>query len=1025
MAANQSETQQLLATVFADVALVVLDDPRRFSRSTSDMGLGLPANHVETLQAVAWAWGVWRAWFIALTMRTGAGFVQKRQRTVLDEPARQVITERAIHYLKDQKLAVKYVKEQTIWLSAKLLGQADGDLPTFSEPCAEEKRGILGGGWVYRRCQTLLKHYVLADTDTNSTRLHKLGLALDILFSKTGRPAVSEDLVAQALEAYRHDMTVEHVEPDAAHGDGIRSQIKDRIREIVHRVFEGKRLDYGDQIPSLNASFESAQKWGGSFGGLLAAWSSQERKLYPEQKGLDLSDQALGGPLDDVVDLPVPTEYLNSQYIERVRGRGRGNILSGYVTVPVKGLSYLQSFNEFVDTQVWKIIEEGSIKVRPCLIKEPDKVRPITIQEGAATLRCMEMQKLMHRCLKACPPFEFIGKPLDREGWLRHFRHTVLGPDDFFQSGDYEGATNNLNPRLSEFTWDCICEEVTDVDGLPLTGSVWHALGRLDLTGHMFHFKNYDPLRQVWGQLMGSPTSFPVLCIINLAASSLGLGLSTDECFKVDSQILVNGDDLAAICPGSRYDVWKDYVGSAGLKPSLGKNYMSRVFGIMNSECFCHCKSVTEGKFVWVHVGALNQALLRGFEKKGLYAGDDLKPNMGWWELGSRARELVAGMNRTTAMRVMEFFIREHSAVLAAVPSGISWYTSEALGGLGFPFGDPTVDERQVASYFACMGERRRARLLRYPKKLAKGWVDQTLADSEWYYRQFFRTELQDRDPWDLVLESWQIPISREKSDIGSSLRLAYCLNAWVLYWSQLPSSVRVGLVGPALEKRASCFTLGSYSTDVEFQKEVLVTRQRFDFHIKRAHYFVSRWNDDDTLPEPEDIVRGFFEPKHRDQYMFNREVYVQKPMKLIRLEKSKAWVPPQETVVIYPHIISIVPTRFGQASQRSMRSASHPVLTSQPCGHDQDLFRRAVLRTLRTALRPKLHVLYPDLREDSLLEPLAVDVVETPRLGVPSLRCCGAECHQRVLLGLSTDYRTGEPQSVTAGLILASLAFA
>jgi hypothetical protein len=167
----------------------------------------------------------------------------------------------------------------------------------------------------------------------------------------------------------------------------------------------------------------------------------------------------------------------------------------------------------------------------------------------------------------------------------------------FFVSGDYESATDLLNPQLSLWAQN----EISNRLGIPLEHQrVLNAC----LTEHNLYYgeKNEDgtkiTYKQQWGQLMGSPTSFPVLCLINLAATKLAYELYETERLGAESKVTipvaelpmcVNGDDILFWCHSDRhYQIWKDVTANAGLKFSLGKNYTSRRFCIINSEMYRH-----------------------------------------------------------------------------------------------------------------------------------------------------------------------------------------------------------------------------------------------------------------------------------------------------------------------------------------------------------------------------------------------------------------------------------------------------
>jgi len=89
--------------------------------------------------------------------------------------------------------------------------------------------------------------------------------------------------------------------------------------------------------------------------------------------------------------------------------------------------------------------------------------------------------------------------------------------------------------------------------------------------------------------LMGSPTSFPVLCLINAALTRESQELSGDipqGTVLDDFPILINGDDVAFPTTTPGYEMWKLVTACGGLHPSIGKNFTSRKFLVMNSTLF-------------------------------------------------------------------------------------------------------------------------------------------------------------------------------------------------------------------------------------------------------------------------------------------------------------------------------------------------------------------------------------------------------------------------------------------------------
>jgi hypothetical protein len=591
---------------------------------------------------------------------------------------------------------------------------------------------------------------------------------------------------------------------------------------------------------------------------------------------------------DDLKTPPARLVTLRQQGIQRT------------IRLETPGTDYVPSFQRTVDDLCFKVLESETIRARIFPIKEPFKVRMITCEEAAVIYRATEMQKFVHHRVAHFPPFEFIAKPIDDISWNRHFK-CPFGVK--FNSGDYEASTNNIDPELSAFTFSEICRQVVFADGEGkdrLDQSVWHLLGTYDLVNHTFiHPRSLETRSQTWGQLMGSPTSFPILCIINLAASSLAMELSIDDLFKADCPIVVNGDDLAAVMTDEQYANWKELAASTGLLFSLGKNYFSEQFCIMNSECRVHRRDGS-----WERVGALNQSLLRGFEKKGIAAGADVKPTMGWWNLGPRSTELIEGYRPEEAKRILSIFLAYHSDVVRTLPPGVSLFASNHLGGAGVPYLFGTeipIDNRRFHTYVSCLDETKRSRLLRFPQA-PKSMLDRWLSDSENFYEKHFSFHWAERDPMDITLEQWGFPIEREKSDVGSYLRLGYVLDQYAKFFVRQPASLKVPFVSGQMDTKALLheMTIGFV---------LPVTPEAFAGQVKRVQYRLTR-----VAQKAKSSVAEVEKP-----YWFPlfEKFTPQIGLWLITVDKLTRWKPPVEKVIDYP---SLLPTEI----HRFMRS--HPI---------------------------------------------------------------------------------------------------
>jgi hypothetical protein len=218
-------------------------------------------------------------------------------------------------------------------------------------------------------------------------------------------------------------------------------------------------------------------------------------------------------------------------------------------------------------------------------IPEPLKIRTITAGPELAYYWAQYIQKNLHSQLRQHPTFRLIGKTLDRVDIHQTFKKFPL-PGQFWVSGDYKAATNLISSQLTEVAARTYCEMI----GLDeaLTGLVVNCL-----VNHELHVTGVDGKDRVGeqknGQLMGSPLSFPFLCLINAALTRYSLELR-DGCRVLltlrDLELLINGDDVAFVTDKEGYEIWKLVTGLGGLVASIGKNFTSREFIVINSQMF-------------------------------------------------------------------------------------------------------------------------------------------------------------------------------------------------------------------------------------------------------------------------------------------------------------------------------------------------------------------------------------------------------------------------------------------------------
>jgi hypothetical protein len=348
-------------------------------------------------------------------------------------------------------------------------------------------------------------------------------------------------------------------------------------------------------------------------------------------------------------------------------------------------------FDRISDHMVDARNEGGPIQCISVPLCEPFKVRMITRGESVRYHVCRMYQPLLHRGISERHPFRLTMGPMDREHLqelLEKSRRFMGTSPGVWVSGDYASATDNLNPILSEVAMETACAALK----IPWEDRF---LLRDALTRHNIesaHDGSCD--LQTNGQLMGSPVSFPILCLVNAAVcryvSELSIGRKIKLC---DWAGLVNGDDVLLWLPddGPSYDRWKHLTSKCGLVPSMGKNYTSRSHVIINSEIWkIHHNADYFGQTYWAideKLPLLNLGLLYGESKsesplareKTMFGSHHMQRD----SIGQRCRDFVdSAFDKDKACSL---FIKKNKTDLDQLPREVNWFVHPSLGGLGFP----------------------------------------------------------------------------------------------------------------------------------------------------------------------------------------------------------------------------------------------------------------------------------------------------------------------------------------------------
>jgi len=560
----------------------------------------------------------------------------------------------------------EWFKFQTTYISAALLKQdVLPDTPSFLEGT---RLGVIGGGKLFRWIRNL--------ANKSTVTREVMSCAASILALKRGALPLRPELVEESLTKHRTTLSQEPMY------NGYLNPIVEalyEINEVLRPEFRSQKMEW--RIPSASSAFGWRRAEGGAFSAIV---DTVKRKLGVFAG----SSTELAGYTDGFNPMPI------------------------YVPC-------------FMFDAYQLVLEEAKKESLDCdvhVVLEPMKARIITSGPPNRYHICRILQKCIHTAMRGRKEFSLIGGPATSELIESNFRmlSSLQSSHWVIVSADYSAATDNINGLLCEAYVDIVARELGLDDE---TRKIY----RESMTNHILHypeeFGGFVELQRN-GQLMGSPSSFPGLCQINIAtlyaawrsyvwkrsvSSQLNVPLykrpmpSYGE-FLSDLRPMANCDDLLFIAPPDFVPFWRNWVNAAGLKPSPGKNYVSRDFAVINSTFF----QVTRGDDVdWVNrrgqvqfghslhfnrVHWVGSGLLKGQARvlSDTRSNDAVADNVDFGQLNSQLRWVLDWEpgRELERERCMAIWFRNMRHVLMSQER--SWRLPVLLGGLGLPIGSAT-----------------------------------------------------------------------------------------------------------------------------------------------------------------------------------------------------------------------------------------------------------------------------------------------------------------------------------------------
>jgi hypothetical protein len=493
--------------------------------------------------------------------------------------------------------------------------------------------------------------------------------------------------------------------------------VKDECRRIVREIFLTSIMTRKQWERPFVPSFNSNYNWSRSEYGAIGEFKHWlENQDYVRDKYKDLKDKKLVNITP--VDLAVSVE-INSKFQQDLRHAEQAEIdqrpgewFSPGVRMEKTELDEIWS-EIFWD--LWTDVKTEKPYVQTVGLDEPLKIR--VISKGPPKLyTCLHpLQKYMWRTLKQHPVFELISRPVTDDD-INSLLKDML-PDEEINSGDYKASTDNLHSWISEELANSLVD-IMNENGSYIPPDLREYFIR-SLTKHIFIDEDGNELPQKEGQLMGSVTSFPILCLANAVLCRLAIEINTRKRYSVVNEqtykknkylrkltgvkerynynplpLLVNGDDClfrgkkAFNLPPIEEDgvperrqsiteVWTAVAGFGGLTPSVGKSYTSDIscnpcFAVINSCTYYYNTETT----LWKRVKHVNMGLVYGQPKVGS------REKLSYNDLGTLHRELFETCAPDCWELASAMFIKRNRSTLEQFPN-IPWTMPRWLGGPG------------------------------------------------------------------------------------------------------------------------------------------------------------------------------------------------------------------------------------------------------------------------------------------------------------------------------------------------------
>nr|UUW21031.1 MAG: putative RNA-dependent RNA polymerase [Sanya botourmia-like virus 12] len=573
-----------------------------------------------------------------------------------------------------------------------------------------------------------------------------------VLYSKKGLPRPSEEVVAKNVLSTYVTLTTKQELPGPVQlaswadqselPDGVEATLsvetaRCQLKRTVGEIFS-KKLTVEDRItplfPSVNANNASSRREGGTLGQLLKdqqlleGLKSEVPLVLLSEVKVKRSDVEVERTLSGPSGSEEESRETFTMRVKETQTR-ETTVMSADAT------ELFRRFMVLYDRMTEAALREPR-DVQLVGLPEALKVRTISKGPGYKYFVLKFLQKQWWSALQKLDCFRLTGTPVTAE-LVQELLGKTLKEGMKFVSADYSDATNQLAPWASDAVCDAIADimELSDNERLLVKQSMtghyirhpqdgekeykvdgeWKIFPRSEVSARRSYFAKLESRRAVrqgadqqWGQLMGSILSFPVLCIVNATVCRWAQELDQRKRIPLRSaKMAINGDDAVFKATQQGYQLWERIASFFGLKPSVGKVYVSDQFLNINSTTYnfyrdgfmskvkLNVKTGTEYVYTsyFEHVRYVNLGLLKGLKRSG--GKDSLIPDSDGWNIADTARDLIdsAPTDPIVRERLMCQFIHNNQEVLKRY--NLPWFLPQSLCGVGLP----TVGQYQPRTF--------------------------------------------------------------------------------------------------------------------------------------------------------------------------------------------------------------------------------------------------------------------------------------------------------------------------------------